>query len=368
MDARRTVAAPLLSLALAITVAAAGDAPAAQAARSSTICGPTWTVAPTQASVLSWTGISATAPNDAWAVGNANANTYIEHWNGTSWTNAATLANSILLNAVFARTSTDVWAVGESFQSGIQDTAIEHWNGAAWSSIPSPSPATGSFATNQLNGVVALTANDAWAVGYYIQASAFVPLAEHWDGSRWSVVPLPASASGTLMAVSGSSSGNVWAVGGGSKPLLEHWNGGAWSGAGISSTTLKGVVLSGVTVSSTTNAWAVGYARSKQNPNNNATLAIRWDGHSWAPLTTPAPGTDGTYLNGVTELSAKWVVGVGTEFTSASHSKPLIERWNGSSWVIQASANTLRGLFNAVTSLSLGYIWAAGTSIEQRCP
>ena len=52
----------------------------------------------------------------------------------------------------------DAWAVGEYLDgSGPNRTLAEHWNGTSWSVVPSPN--------GYLYGVAAVTANDVWAVG-----------------------------------------------------------------------------------------------------------------------------------------------------------------------------------------------------------
>src|SRR5262249_39406321 len=66
-----------------------------------------------------------------------------------------------------------------------------------------------------LNPAASVSANDVWAVG-----SAENPLgtdqllAEHWDGTVWSIVPTPAVVTGTLSGVAAISSNDVWAGGG----------------------------------------------------------------------------------------------------------------------------------------------------------
>ena len=53
---------------------------------------------------------------------------------------------------------------------------------AAATKGPNPSPTD-----NQLNGVSADSATDAWAVGFYLNSTrASRPLILHWDGTAWS--------------------------------------------------------------------------------------------------------------------------------------------------------------------------------------
>lgn len=69
-----------------------------------------------------------------------------------------------------------------------------------WQVVKSPngSPCRGIFCLTQGEGNIllattALSPNDAWAVGAEPNQSSFLTaaLAEHWDSSRWSVVPTP---------------------------------------------------------------------------------------------------------------------------------------------------------------------------------
>src|SRR5260370_29765052 len=101
---------------------------------------------------------------------------------------------------------------------------------------------------NVFSGLAAVSANDSWGVGTGPLPGAgcgaggggFI---EHWDGSRWSVVPLPSPApSGadfSFASVAAASSHDVLAAGSfrpyaagqspGVPPLIEPWGGGRGS-------------------------------------------------------------------------------------------------------------------------------------------
>src|SRR2546427_4800062 len=68
------------------------------------------------------------------------------------------------LHSVSALAENDVWAVGVSYNTErtLGSTLIEHWNGSRWSVVPSPNP---SSSVNMINAVAAVSANDVWAVG-----------------------------------------------------------------------------------------------------------------------------------------------------------------------------------------------------------
>jgi hypothetical protein len=66
-------------------------------------------------------------------------------------------------------------------------------------------------------GVAAVSANDIWAVGVFTDPLTDFSrtLTEHWDGTKWSVVPSPNATGGhnALNGVAALSSGTVVAVG-----------------------------------------------------------------------------------------------------------------------------------------------------------
>ena len=183
--------------------------------------------------------VAAISPSNVWAVGYRGVDTYetlVEHYNGTTWSEVPAAGGaSGYLSSISATGPNDVWAVGSNDHGNI----IEHFNGTAWSVVPSPQPGSGS----SLGSVSALSPTNAWAVGtktgFGSRASTFTL---HWNGSVWSEVPSPnprnaADATNELREVVASSSGNVWAVGTyenvqtghQDRTLTMHWDGSSWS-------------------------------------------------------------------------------------------------------------------------------------------
>ncbi len=224
--------------------------------------------------------VSASASNDVWAVGsfyNTNSGTYqtlTEHWNGSSWkvvySPLATSSSDNYLSAVRAIASNNVWAVGYAYAISGKParTLIERWNGSSWSVVSSPNKGTDN---NLLYAVSSVSASDIWATGFYVTTSGGVSVArtltEHWNGSAWSVVSSPNASSSInhLNGVIALSSNDVWAVGysitndNPRKTLIEHWNGSSWSIVSSPNTGTGDNVLNAVTkVPGTTQAWAVG--------------------------------------------------------------------------------------------------------------
>src|SRR4051812_47040318 len=82
-----------------------------------------------------------------------------------------------------------------------------------WQVVSSPN--NGSM-SDWINGVSAVAANDAWAVGYYDTdtGGGKKTLVEHWNGARWDLVTSPSLGDESeLRAVSALAPNDVWAVG-----------------------------------------------------------------------------------------------------------------------------------------------------------
>jgi hypothetical protein len=163
--------------------------------------GKTWTVQPSpsrggasQDSYLS--GVTATSPTNAWAVGYSTSTTsgmsrtLIEHWNGKRWTVQPSLnpaggaAQSDYLSGIAATSPINAWAVGSygsaaGGQNLPSQPLIEHWNGKRWTVQGSISPRRGAFPPNELSGVAATSPTNAWAVGDWTSPTART-LIERW--------------------------------------------------------------------------------------------------------------------------------------------------------------------------------------------
>jgi len=174
------------------------------------------------------------------------------------------------LSAVAAFSATDAWAVGWSlsFSGSGYKTLAEHWDGTRWSIVPTANTA---MPNNTVRGVPVLAPDDVRAVGEQDNGSGnMMTLVEHWDGQRWSVDP-SATVPGTLGAVIAFSSTDVWASGFG----LEHWDGTQWTVTLIGPANYLGSLAG-----SSNDLWAVGY-RTIQPFGPVLTLSYHWDGAAW---------------------------------------------------------------------------------------
>ena len=303
-------------------------------------------------------GVACAASSDCWAVGWAGGNsgtavqTLAEHWNGGAWSIVATPDASSSQNyllAVECVTSSDCWAVGDSSTGGVSRTLAEHWNGSAWSVVATPNAGI-------LFGVACTFSSDCWAVGN--SGTGGVPpgesLAEHWNGTTWSVVKTPNNTLwpyNYLFGVACASGSNCWAVGSAantgtvSQTLAEHWNGTAWSIVTTPNTGSSINDLSAVDCATNSSCWAVGF--SSNDLGVNQTLAEHWNGTAWSIVATPLGAST---LSGVTCITRSncWAVGAGAS---------SIEHWHHSTWSIVSTPNNP---LSSVACATRSDCWAVG--------
>lgn len=315
------------------------------------------------------TGVTATSSRQAWAVGwtdmfSQSPQPVILRWNGTSWRRVGGLRPAAaFLQSVAAISAADAWAVGYS-----HGALIMHWSGGKWRRASSPSEGTGS----KLLGVAAPSARSAFAVGCVscVIGGGSEPLVLAWNGRTWRRARLPHTGAGSeLLGVAATSARNAWAVGcthcgaAGTKVLLLRWNGTAWRAVPLPSGVSAGS-LSGVAALSAGAAWAVGC--SKCGFLAGESLILRWNGHAWRRVPVPATGAS-NQLSGVTVQSARsaWAVGSGGK-TGFGVPKTLIFRWNGSAWkrAPSPSDGSNGGALVSVVATSGRNAWAVGNNFN----
>jgi hypothetical protein len=327
----------VLMTAVACAVLAAGPASAAT----------TWTVqaTPREGVLALLRGVSCPSATSCMAVGSGGSNgtgALAEQWNGSTWAALATPkpANALLW-AVSCPSVKSCMAVGQGNNSAADPVALtEQWNGSTWKIVPNPADAT---AGTSLAGVSCTSATSCTAVGNKSNGGEVEkPLAERWNGSTWAIqaAAVPANVEATWLnavsCVSATSCTAVGADGSGSTSyfvLAEHWNGSTWSVqqtpnvAGGSD-----AALNGISCSSATSCVTVGVF----DPTPKV-MAERWNGSTWTIMTMPKlSGPDWDSLNGVSCTSSTACTATG--FTGFGDSL-LVEGWNGSTWTVQAAPN-----------------------------
>jgi hypothetical protein len=238
----------------------------------------------------------------------------------------------------------------------------------AWQIVPSPNGGEPDD-QNILYGVSALASDDVWAVG-----SSRLALAMHWDGTEWSIVPLPDTGPNysILYAVDAVASNDVWAVGisnpDGQETLTMHWDGTEWSI--IPSPNIGKPAhnfLYGVSALASDDVWAVGYYEGYSGSNSAwVPLTMHWNGEVWSIIPTPNPVLNTqNFLRSVVAIAHNdvWAVGDYSEMREGWVSRTLLMHWNGGNWNIVQSPNigTRNNTLTSISASSSSDVWAVGS-------
>jgi hypothetical protein len=249
-------------------------------------------------------GVSCTAANACTAVGtflnfpNLDGGLLVERWDGSHWTRqtAATPTDqwqSIELNAVSCDSATSCTAVGEYDATGVTRALAEHWNGTTWTIQETPEFKTdpGGSSEIHLQGVSCRNANYCMAVGRGGNRSiGDGTLAMRWNGSNWTIKPTPERAGSDPSAPGAQLEGVSCAAGGdctavGIPQLIERWDGSSWT---LQNSAI-GDDLLGVSCPSASSCAAVGSSGDYTRPSTLRATAEHWTGTSWEQDVVPSP-------------------------------------------------------------------------------
>lgn len=269
---------------------------------------------------------------------------------------------------VDASSLSDVWAVGATV-SNREDGAREirpltvHWDGSAWTAVPNP-----VTVDSHVSGVAAIAPDDVWAVGATLPGlSESRPMTMHWNGSSWRRVAAPHIDYANFLAVDGTSSDDVWAVGTvrrfRSRFLAAHWDGDAWTAVRLPESDSELAVLQDVVAVAPDDVWAVGYRLVPDTSPELRTepVSAHFDGVGWRLVPVPDTTTGGSSeLSGLTVTGSSDVWAVGWT-TGAAGEQPLALRWTGSAWVRPLPApGPDSARFHEVAATATGLLAAVG--------
>lgn len=304
--------------------------------------------------------------------GQASASEDGHRWSSVSSPNANAGENYLL--DVTCVSESDCWSVGYSKVGIVSSSLIEHWDGTSWEIVASPNPISANYSF--LYSVTCVSSTQCWTVGTYNNGSVFQTLIERWDGTSWTIVASPNSSTtrdAILYAVTCVSSSDCWTVGYSTnetyyaQTFVERWNGTRWTiVASPNATTIQANFLYGVTCVATADCWAVGYIYTNSGTTFQ-TLIEHWDGISWSIVESPNTlPTQSNVLYGVTCVSATdcWAVG---SYNNGIAEQTLTQRWDGISWVTVASpstSTTQTNVFKTVTCISASDCWGVGYYIN----
>jgi hypothetical protein len=339
--------------------------------------GTEWRVVPSPNPMLGYNvleEVSLVSSTDGWAVGSYmdSAGIYsasaplTAHWDGASWTSvpAPRSNNKTYLLDVAAVSSNDAWAVGFSTTGGALGCCggvLMHWDGSQWNRQ------TDIAEARVLQGVMALAADDAWAVGSTMDVAGGMRYgwSIHWDGSSWSSIPISAPTIYEITAIDGIASDDIWSVGVDNwdtphETWILHWNGSEWQR--VPSPNIGSVMnrLDSIKVIAPDDAWAVG-SYSHVRYGEQIPLIMHWDGNAWQIVPGPDLGVDTSSLSDVTANGPNDVWAVG-KYRVGGATRPLALRWDGSQWnVVQSVIPGSGTVFGGVAAAAPGYVVAVGS-------
>ena len=282
-------------------------------------------------------------------------------WNGRGWSRQVmpSPAGSItvLVSGISCPSGSSCVAVGGS-TSGDRPSRYaplaERWNGTKWSLEPVPAP-SGVALSSRLTSVSCTSPTACTAVGESASAHRTTPLVERWNGTTWSIERATGE---SLVSVSCTSGLACTAVGSaGDETLGEGWNGGSWSVQPNPHPRRFGGPngdneLSSVSCASRDACIAVGDSSWGSGFNvKRVTLAEQWDGSRWSVQTTSNP-IQLDELNSVSCSSTRSCTAVGYYTDRAGDATiPLVEKWNGRQWSVIPTPRSLSTGKSADSSL-----------------
>jgi hypothetical protein len=211
--------------------------------------------------------------------------------------------------------------------------------GAVFSLIPPTRVAEAATPVASLTAISCRTADLCLAVGFIDSLGVKrQPFSEQWDGGSWQRMANPSVPGGFLESAACVSASDCVAVGEWgtpSKAFAEHWNGTRWTVTPTPSPGTEGT-LSGVSCASAKFCIAVG--SFLDGKRNQRTLILRWNGSTWKQVASPnypkrAPAN---WLDGVSCMSVKSCVAVGSAFDGVVADAAYVVGWNGKVWSIRA--------------------------------
>ena len=354
-----------LGAAVSVPASAAPMAAASGAAATSfKIFNPPSPSDPLFGSLETLTSVYAASPTDVWAVGQP-AGDQFEHWNGTSWTGQGIPAgpttaagNSASVSFITGTSASNITAVGTSSIVDPGTDTLEsvafHFNGTAWSEMTIPANVT-------MGPVLAFSATNLWSVNNNGDA-------EHFNGTKWAKTKLPIDTglpAGTaqliMSSISGSSPSDIWAAGTASTvgvrptqavPVLEHFNGTSWSNVSVPApTSLRGGGLSDVLAISPTDAYAVADG-----------VILHWNGTAWTALNATTQTGAAVTASAIAALSP-------TDVWTATGN--TLNNFNGTTWTsvpvpattgLTPAGQTLEGP-DAAAAVGPGTVWFVGNTL-----
>ena len=209
-----------------------------------------------------FTGITAVSRADVWVFGTAGrrhpgAGTW--HLSGSTWTRVRGIAAGIFQASKSG--AGDMWAVGNA---GAPGNGLFRFGGRSWRRVR---PA--ALAGFRYSRVLAHGARDVWVTG----SRAGTPGLGHYDGRRWTLLPMPGATVASGLCRDGR--GGLWVIANsGSRPsaVLDRTAAGTWKKVVVSGNGADKIIACGLPTG-TQRTWGAGQATA---PAGTAAAAYRY--------------------------------------------------------------------------------------------
>ncbi len=241
----------------------------------------------------------------------------------------------------------------------------QHWDGSVWSIVSVPQPGVQSY----MNDISGTSATDIWAVGWYLESgSTYVKtFTIHWNGMAWSQVPSTSigTQDNALIGVTAVAPDAVWAVGQqGNQGLVLFWDGTTWASINSPNPDPR-VLIYDATALTADDMWAVG-VYGGDSGSMERTFTFHCSRAGCTSVTSPNGGVGNNGLEGVAAVSSTdvYAVGYSTVTTDTMARVPLTLHWDGVGWSVLPTPLMPPGAadyaFHDLSMVSSHNLWAFG--------
>ena len=222
-----------------------------------------------------------------------------------------------------------------------------HWDGSAWSVSPLPDEPAGYA---RITSVTSISSDQVLATGIVSNGEALDRFDLWWDGSSWTT---PTGVLGTLTRLDADGPHDAWGIGytGAFVFFTAHWNGRVWKE--VAQGEIPRHELDSISAVAPDDVWMTGVT------DNGTGFTAHWAGTRWQLVPNQVPPGGVTYLTvDATAADDAWLAG-----TNASTQTPVFEHWDGSTWspVDDPGSRHVTGAMPDVSAISSSDVWATGS-------
>jgi hypothetical protein len=207
--------------------------------------GHSWTSTRFKSTAYCRASVVTTGPRNGWLLGNGKA----EHFTGGHWRQVSNAALGQVLAAT-AVSAHNIWTVSGNFNEqhlSRSHVFFAHYSGRTWRDVAMPAIKLPTHGYLYPFDIEAASAHSIWAA-VTVEPAASRSYLLHFNGSKWTSIPLPARPDQMLQVVPDGASG-VWAImfqSDNGNYEFAHYSGGKWSYDAVPTAGLPG--LSGTAV------------------------------------------------------------------------------------------------------------------------